>query len=111
MKTEKELNMLKAELNSLRNEIKELNEDELNFVTGGNAHLYAVGYNTSNPQDMLQGKVAGVAVTSSEPESASKVIIRGERSFSLIPLIIGDRKTEKVAIANPADIEDFTVLK
>ena len=79
-----------------------------------------------NAQDMIQGKIAGVNVTtnSGEPGSSAKIRIRGGSSFTDAandPLIVidglaMDNKGVKglpnpLSMVNPNDIESFTVLK
>ena len=39
MKTKEELNLLKQEYKTLKNKLKELNEEELNEVIGGAGHM------------------------------------------------------------------------
>ncbi|MDR1227376.1 MAG: TonB-dependent receptor [Prevotellaceae bacterium] len=78
-----------------------------------------------NPQDMLQGKVAGVSVTSSDgtPGGKATIRIRGGSSLNASndPLIVIDGLpvdntsmkgvANPLALINPNDIETFTVLK
>ena len=80
---------------------------------------------TTNAQDMLQGKVAGVNVTSSDgtPGGAATIRIRGGASLnaSNSPLIVIDGLAmdnngiqgvaNPLSMVNPSDIESFTVLK
>ena len=82
------------------------------------------GLNT-NAQDMLQGKIAGVNVTSSsgKPGDGAVIRIRGGSSLqaSNDPLIVIDGQmmdnggiqgvSNPLAMVNPSDIETFTVLK
>lgn len=107
MKTEKELNLLKTKLNDLCNEIKELNEDELDIVTGGKAYLHAAGYSTPNPQDMLQGKIAGVNIASDTSGPSLNVLIKGKHYFAPVVVYGFNGLTD----IDPSDIENFTVLK
>ena len=79
----------------------------------------------TNAQDMIQGKIAGVAVTSDggTPGGSSTIRIRGGSSLNASndPLIVidgmaMDRQGVKgspnaLALVNPNDIESFTVLK
>lgn len=78
-----------------------------------------------SPQDLLAGKVAGVAITSSggQPGASANIRIRGGSSLSASndPLIVIDGVTmgggttdglsNPLSTINPADIETFTVLK
>ena len=78
-----------------------------------------------NAQDMLQGKVAGVNITtnSGEPGSGAKIRIRGGSSLSASndPLIVIDGipidnsgvagSPNILSTINPQDIESFNVLK
>lgn len=80
---------------------------------------------TTNAQDMIQGKVAGVVVTSGggSPGSGSNIRIRGGSSLSASndPLIVIDGlamdnnglpgASNALSMVNPSDIETFTVLK
>ena len=80
---------------------------------------------TTNAQDMLAGKVAGVNVTSNDgaPGSGAKIRIRGGASLNASndPLIVIDGlaidndgikgMSNGLSMVNPADIETFTVLK
>ncbi len=82
------------------------------------------GLNT-NAQDMIQGKIAGVNITSDggAPGGGSNIRIRGGSSLSASnnPLIIIDGlamdnngipgASNPLAMVNPSDIETFTVLK
>ncbi len=78
----------------------------------------------TGPQELLSGKVAGVAITSSgDPGGGSKIRIRGESSLNAnndplivvdgIPLEGGDIDGNRnpLDIVNPNEIETFTVLK
>ena len=78
-----------------------------------------------NPQDMLQGKVAGVNITTSDgtPGGGTVIRIRGGSSLNASndPLIVIDGLPmdnsavkgvgNPLALINPNDIETFTVLK
>ena len=78
-----------------------------------------------NPQDLLQGKVAGVVITSNDgtPGGGAVIRIRGGSSLNANndPLIVIDGLPmdnsavkgvgNPLALINPADIETFTVLK
>lgn len=78
-----------------------------------------------NPQDALQGKVAGVSIISGDgtPGGGSQIRIRGGSSLNASndPLIVIDgmvMRTDAVkgvanplSIVNPNDIETFTILK
>ena len=78
-----------------------------------------------NPQDMLQGKVAGVNITSNDgtPGGGAVIRIRGGSSLNASndPLIVIDGLPvdnsavkgvgNPLALINPNDIETFTVLK
>lgn len=78
-----------------------------------------------NPQDMLQGKVAGVSVISNDgtPGGGAQIRIRGGSSLSASndPLIVIDGVaidnngvkglSNLLSIVNPQDIESFNVLK
>lgn len=80
---------------------------------------------TTNAQDMITGKIAGVNVTSDggTPGGSSKIRIRGGSSLSASndPLIVVDGLTldnngikgvaNGLSTINPNDIESFTVLK
>ena len=80
---------------------------------------------TTNAQDMLQGKIAGVNVTSSDgtPGGAATIRIRGGASLnaSNTPLVVIDGlaldnngipgAANPLSMVNPSDIESFTVLK
>ncbi len=80
---------------------------------------------TTNAQDMIQGKIAGVNVTSSDgtPGGAATIRIRGGASLnaSNSPLIVIDGlamdnngipgAANPLSMVNPSDIESFTVLK
>ena len=80
---------------------------------------------TTNPQDMLQGKIAGVNVTSKggAPGEGATIRIRGGASLNASndPLIVIDGLAldnqgvkglaNPLSMVNPADIESFTVLK
>ncbi len=80
---------------------------------------------TTNAQDMLQGKIAGVNVTSADgtPGGAGTIRIRGGASLNASndPLIVIDGLAmdnngiqgvaNPLSMVNPNDIESFTVLK
>ena len=80
---------------------------------------------TTNAQDMLQGKIAGVNVVAADgtPGGAGSITIRGGASLnaSNSPLIVIDGLAmdnngiqgvaNPLAMVNPNDIESFTVLK
>lgn len=80
---------------------------------------------TTNPQDMLAGKIAGVSVISDggTPGGSAQIRIRGGSSLSASndPLIVIDGLAmdndgvkglpNALAMVNPNDIETFTVLK
>jgi TonB-dependent starch-binding outer membrane protein SusC len=75
---------------------------------------YTVAIPVSNVEQALQGRVAGVQVTTSgQPGSQSQVRIRGYGSLtSNIPLYVVDGvPTYDVSNINPYDIETTTVLK
>lgn len=77
------------------------------------------------PQDLLAGKIAGVAVTNAggQPGGSNKIRIRGGSSLSASndPLIVidgiiltggsMDGLSNPLSMVNPSDIETFTVLK
>ncbi len=79
----------------------------------------------TNAQDMMQGKIAGVNVTSSSgaPGAGASIRIRGGSSLNASndPLIVIDGLamdnngvkglSNALSMVNPADIETFTVLK
>lgn len=79
----------------------------------------------TNAQDMMQGKIAGVAVTSNggTPGGGASIRIRGGSSLNASndPLIVIDGLAmdnngvkglaNPLSMVNPADIESFTVLK
>ena len=79
----------------------------------------------TSPQELIQGKVAGVNVnmTSGEPGAGANIVIRGGASLnaSTKPLIVIDGMvldnndikgmSNPLSLVNPADIESFTVLK
>ncbi len=80
---------------------------------------------TTNAQDMMQGKIAGVSVTSAggDPGAGAAIRIRGGSSLSASndPLIVIDGLamdnngiqgvSNPLSMVNPNDIETFTVLK
>jgi iron complex outermembrane receptor protein len=103
-------------------------QQEKKDVTGSIAAISTKDFNRaviSSPQDMLIGKVAGVAITtnSGAPGSGSTIRIRGDGSAqgSKDPLIVIDGfpvdnstiagLANPLATINPNDIESFTVLK
>ena len=79
----------------------------------------------TNAQDMIQGKIAGVAVVAADgtPGGAGSITIRGGSSLnaSTAPLIVIDGLAmdnngiqgvaNPLSMVNPNDIESFTVLK
>jgi len=80
----------------------------------------------TNAQDMMQGKIAGVSVTSTsgQPGDGATIRIRGGSSFNKSgndPLIVIDGLamdnqnvkglSNPLSMVNPNDIESFTVLK
>ena len=79
----------------------------------------------TNPQDMIQGKIAGVNVTTGggTPGGGATIRIRGGSSLNASndPLIVIDGlamdnqgikgTANPLSMVNPADIESFTVLK
>jgi TonB-linked SusC/RagA family outer membrane protein len=79
----------------------------------------------TNPEQLIQGKVAGVQITDAggAPGAASQILIRGGSSLSAsnAPLIIIDGvpvdnsgvsgATNPLSMINPNDIESITVLK
>lgn len=78
-----------------------------------------------NPQDMMQGKIAGVSVNSASgaPGAGAQIRIRGGASLNASndPLIVIDGLamdnegvkglSNSLSMVNPTDIETFTVLK
>lgn len=80
---------------------------------------------TTNAQEMIQGKIAGVTVTSADgtPGGAGTIRVRGGSSLSASnnPLIVIDGLamdnngiqgvSNPLSMVNPNDIESFTVLK
>ena len=81
-KTKEELNTLKEEVESVTKKIHELTEEELEQVTGG-----------SNVSTMLEGKVAGVEITSDgQPGATATIRVRGASSVtaSSEPLYVVD---------------------
>lgn len=80
---------------------------------------------TTNPQDMIMGKIAGVSVISNDgtPGGGASIMIRGGSSLraSNSPLIVIDGLAidnngvqglaNPLSMVNPEDIETFTVLK
>lgn len=71
----------------------------------------------STPQQMLQGRVAGVYVTQGDnrPGAAPSVLIRGQRSISggndPLYVIDGIPTTDGLSDINPSDIKSMVVLK
>lgn len=102
-----------AKKNDLTGSVTAIKPDEMNkgFVT--------------NAQDMMQGKIAGVNITSSggSPGSGATIRIRGGSSLNASndPLIVIDGLamdnngvkglSNGLSMVNPNDIESFTVLK
>lgn len=99
-----------------------------NDLTGSVATLKPDSKNKGlvvNPQDMLQGKVAGVNIISNDgaPGSGAQIRIRGGSSLNASnnPLIVIDGLamdddgvkglSNPLAMVNPQDIESFSVLK
>ena len=97
-------------------------------LTGSIAHVSATDFNQgaiTTPEQLIQGKVAGVTVTSNSgaPGSGSQILIRGGASVngSNAPLIVIDGvplSNDKIAgaanpldLINPNDIESFSILK
>ncbi len=96
-------------------------------ATGSVQSVSSVNFNRgaiTGPQELLAGKVAGVAITTDgSPGGGSKIRIRGESSLSASnnPLIVIDGvplddggvngSRNPLNIINPNDIETFTVLK
>ncbi len=97
-------------------------------ATGAVASVSSSDFNqgtTSSPQDLIQGKVAGVLIQTEggAPGSAAKIRIRGGSSMSASndPLIVIDGMpidnrtidgmSNVLTSINPNDIETFTVLK
>ena len=97
-------------------------------ATGAVASVSSSDFNqgsTSSPQDLIQGKVAGVLIQSEggAPGSAAKIRIRGGSSLTASndPLIVIDGMpidnrtidgmSNVLTSINPNDIETFTVLK
>ena len=102
-----------AKKNDLTGSVTAMKPDEMNkgFVT--------------NAQDMMQGKIAGVNVTSASgtPGAGATIRIRGGSSLNASndPLIVIDGLamdnngvkglSNPLSMVNPADIESFTILK
>jgi TonB-linked SusC/RagA family outer membrane protein len=97
-------------------------------LTGSVATVNAKDFQTgaiNTPEQLIQGKVAGVAITSNSgrPGSGSTIRIRGGSSLSASndPLIVVDGvqldngnipgASNPLSFINPNDIESFTILK
>lgn len=97
-------------------------------LTGSVAALKPDGKNKGvvvNPQDLIQGKIAGVNITSNDgaPGSGAQIRIRGGSSLNASndPLIVIDGVamdnegvkglSNPLSMINPQDIESFNVLK
>ena len=80
-KSKEELDALKEEVETLNEKLHELTEEELAQVSGG-----------SNISTMLEGKVAGVQITSDgQPGAEMTIRVRGIGSFgSTAPLYVID---------------------
>ena len=98
-------------------------EDATGVVQSVSAESFNRGAITG-PQELLAGKIAGVAITSDgSPGGGAKIRIRGESSLNASndPLIVVDGipldnaglagNRNPLNIINPNDIESFTVLK
>lgn len=98
-------------------------EDATGVVQSVNSESFNRGAITG-PQELLAGKIAGVAITSDgSPGGGAKIRIRGESSLNASndPLIVVDGvpldnsglagNRNPLNIINPNDIESFTVLK
>jgi len=74
-----------------------------------------VGLSTTDPRQVLQGKIAGVQVTnnSGDPGSGARIVIRGMGSFSNTdPLYVIDGiQGGDINSVAPQDIENITILK
>lgn len=74
-----------------------------------------VGMSTTDPRQVLQGKIAGVQVTnnSGDPGSGARIVIRGMGSFSNTdPLYVIDGiQGGDINSVAPQDIENITILK
>ena len=74
-----------------------------------------VGMATTDPRQVLQGKIAGVQVTnnSGDPGSGARIVIRGMGSFSNTdPLYVIDGiQGGDINSVAPQDIENITILK
>jgi len=74
-----------------------------------------VGLATTDPRQVLQGKIAGVQVTnnSGDPGSGARIVIRGMGSFSNTdPLYVIDGiQGGDINSVAPQDIENITILK
>lgn len=85
MKTNKELDSLKQRIEKLSNEIRELDDEELGSVTGGNIFIFGgPRIFTNNASEMLTGKVSGVTIAGDgKPNNQDpRVTIRGYSSFN-----------------------------
>ena len=83
MKTEEELNALKAEVEALNKKLHELTEEELAQVSGGGPTVRVkeddvAVLNTTTAADALQGKVPGVEIAekAGKPGSKSEILVR-----------------------------------
>ncbi|MFT4202848.1 MAG: SusC/RagA family TonB-linked outer membrane protein [Chitinophagaceae bacterium] len=98
------------------------------FMTGSVASISSKDFNNgvvSTPEQLIQGKAAGVQITSDggQPGGASNIVIRGGASLnsSTDPLVVVDgvpldmssigNVGNPLAMFNPNDIETFTILK
>ena len=66
MKTQAELKKLKEEFEALNNKLRELSEEELNVVTGGEANILKV----------LTTGAVGIQITTDEPSQPEKQYCR-----------------------------------
>ena len=99
-------------------------QDVTGSITTVNSKEFVQGQVT-NPEQLVQGKVAGVQITtgSGAPGSGSQILIRGGSSLSASnsPLIVIDGvpvdntgiagASNPLSLINPNDIESITVLK
>ena len=83
MKTKKELNALKAEVETVSRKLHELTEEELVQVSGGAPTVRVkeddvAVLNTTTAADALQGKVPGVEIAekAGKPGSKSEILVR-----------------------------------
>lgn len=88
------------------NEIKELNEDELDIVTGGRTAV-ATDSNV-NPSNALKGLAAGVNVVSCNPGPGLWVLIASKTKAFIPVVLLGSAGLKDI---NPEDIENISVLK